>query len=103
LPATLRLTRKSSGHLIELRRGRFDISVDGRNIGSLDSQDVVEAPVKAGHHTLRLEHGRYSSRDQSFDIADGDVIDFRCHGANLWPIWLASFAMPDLGISLKRQ
>lgn len=103
MSATLRLTRKSGGRLIELRRGRFDISVDGRNIGSLDAQDIVEAPVEPGHHTLQVVRGRYHSRDQSFDVADGDVVNFRCHGANLWFIWLASFAVPTLGISLRRE
>jgi hypothetical protein len=103
LSATLRLTRKSSGRLIELRRGRFDISVDGRNIGSLDAKDIVEAPVEPGHHTLQLAHGRYRSRDESFDVADGDVVNFRCHGADLWFIWVASLAVPTLGISLRRE
>jgi hypothetical protein len=103
LSATLRLTRKGSSRLIELRRGRFDISLDGRTIGSLNSQDIVEAPVEPGHHTLRVERGRYKSREQSFDVGDGDVVNFRCHGANLWFIWLASFAVPTLGISLRRE
>lgn len=102
MPATLRLTRKE-GFGIELRRGRFEISVDGRSIGSLDHGDTVEAPVEPGHHTLRIRAGRYSSRDRPFDAADGEVVSFRCHGAMVWPRWAASFVKPDLAISLIRE
>lgn len=106
MSATLRLTRQSGRTFMtmpELRRGQFDISVDGRKIGSLNNRDVVEAPIEPGHHTLRLRRGRYSSLDRSFDVADGDVVNFRCHGANLWPRWLVSFAVPVLAISLTRE
>jgi len=99
--ATLRLTREGFG--IELRRGTFEISVDGQNVGSLQYRDTVEKPVEPGHHILRVRAGRYSSRDHAFDAADGEVIDFRCHGAMVWPRWLASFVVPDLAISLMRQ
>ncbi len=101
MAATLRLTRQGQFGF-ELRRGRFGISVDGRDIGSLDYGDTFEAPVEPGHHTLRIHAGRYSSRDRSFDAADGDAVSFRCHGAMLWPRWAASFVRPDLAISLTR-
>ena len=101
MAATLRLTREGFG--IELRRGRFEIVVDGRGIGSLGYRDTVEAPVEPGRHTLRIQAGRYSSRDHPFDAADGEVVSFRCHGAMVWPRWAASFLKPDLAISLMRE
>jgi hypothetical protein len=96
--ATLRMTRKGFG--IELRRGRFEILVDGSSVGSLSYGDTVQAQVEPGHHTVRISAGRYSSRARSFDAADGGEVSFRCHGANLWPIWAASFVKTDLAISL---
>jgi hypothetical protein len=99
VPATLRLTREGAG--IELRRGRFEIVVDGKSVGSLECHETVELPVEPGHRTLRVRAGRYSSQDHSFDVADGDVVDFRCHGAMLWPRYVASIVKPDLAISLK--
>jgi hypothetical protein len=102
MSATLRLTRKVS-FAIELRRGRFDVSVDGDSIGSIDNDETVEAPLEPGHHTLRVRHGRYSSRELSFDVSDGEVAAFRCHGANLWPIYVASMILPNLAIALKRE
>jgi hypothetical protein len=99
--ATLRLTREGVG--IELRRGLFEISVDGEGVGSIESHETVEMPVEPGHHALRIRAGRYSSRDHSFDVADGDVVNFRCHGAMIWPRYVASILKPDLAISLKRE
>jgi hypothetical protein len=101
LPATLKVTRKAAG--IELRRGRFDISVDGANVGSIEREDTIETPLQPGHHTLLIRAGRYSSRPQPLDAADGETVSFRCHGAEVWPRYVASIVKPDLAISLKRE
>jgi hypothetical protein len=98
---TLRLRREGVG--IELRRGRFEVSVDDKIVGSLERHGGVEASLEPGHHTLRVGAGRYSSRECSFDVADGEVVDFRCHGAMIWPRYVASIVKPDLAISLKRE
>jgi hypothetical protein len=98
--ATLRLTREGFG--TELMRGQFEISVDGKSVGSVKYGETVETPLEPGRHTLRLRAGRYSSRDRSFDATDGEVVSFRCHGAMVWPRYVASLVKPDLGISLKR-
>ncbi len=101
MPATLRLTREGLG--IELRRGTFDIAVDGKSLGSAQRHETVELPVEPGHHTLRIRAGRYSSRKHSFDVGDGETVTFRCHGAMVWPRYVASVFKPDLAISLKRE
>ena len=79
MSATLRVTREV-GFGIELRRGRFEISVDGNSVGSIDNHETVETPLEPGHHTVQIRHGRYSSRELSFEVADGDAVDFRCYG-----------------------
>ncbi|MFZ0380345.1 MAG: hypothetical protein WCD11_10630 [Solirubrobacteraceae bacterium] len=101
MPATLKLTREGFG--MELHRGTFDVLVDGKRVGSIEWRAEMEIPVEPGHHTLQVRKARYSSRDRAFDVADGEAANFRCHGANLWPIWLAAFAVPNLGLSLKRE
>jgi hypothetical protein len=101
MSATLRLTREGAG--IELRRRPFQITVDGNNLGSIQRHETVEKSLEPGHHTLRLQAGRYSSQDHSFDLSDGDVVNFRCHGAMVWPRYVASILKPDLAISLKRE
>lgn len=83
MPATLKLTREGFG--IELRRGQFEILVDGKCVGSLKYHQTFEAQLQLGHHAVRIQAGRYSSRDQSFDAADGETVNFRCHGAMVWP------------------
>ena len=102
MSATLRMTRKIS-FAIELRRGRFQISVDGNDVGSIDNNETVEAPLQPGHHTVQIRHGRYSSRELSFDVADGDGVDFRCYGARIWPLYVASIFVPSLAIALKHE
>ena len=101
MTATLRLTREGAG--IELRRGPFEMTVDGHDVRSINYRETAEAPVEPGHHILRIRAGRYSSRDQPFDARDGEVVSFRCHGAMVWPRWLASFVKPDLAIALRRE
>jgi hypothetical protein len=100
--ATLRVTREASFGF-ELRGGTFDISLDGETVRSIEWGKTVEVPVEPGRHTLRIRKRRYSSLERSFEARDGDTISFRCHGAMLWPRWVSSFAVPSLGISLKRR
>jgi len=88
---------------IELRRGQFEIALDGKAIGTIDNKETVEVSIDPGQHTLRIRHGRYSSRDRAFDVADGEVAEFRCHGVRYWPVWLASFAKSDLAIVLSSE
>jgi hypothetical protein len=101
MSATLRLTREGTG--IELRRGQFEILVDATSVGSIERHQTIDLPVDPGHHILRIRAGRYASLDRSFDVADGEEVDFRCHGAMIWPRYVASIVKPDLAISLKRQ
>jgi hypothetical protein len=99
--ATIKLMREGFG--IELRRGQFEVSVDGQAVGALEPHGSFETPVNPGHHTLRVQRGRYSSPVRDFEAADGDTVLFRCHGANLWPLWVASLVIPSLAISLRRE
>jgi hypothetical protein len=97
----LRLKREGFG--IELRRGRFDVSLDDQSVGSIEWHETLEVPIEPGHHSLRIRAGRYSSHDHQLDAIDGETVNFRCHGAMVWPRYLASIAMPNLAISLRRE
>jgi hypothetical protein len=99
--ATLRLTRE--GAIAELRRAPFEITLDGTAVGSIDRHGTFEAPIEPGHHTLRVRAGRYYSRAESFDVPDGDGVNFRCYGGRIWPIYVISFVVPSLALSLKRE
>ena len=99
---TVILERETTG-VMELRRSRFEIVLDGNPAGSIDRNQTVELPVEPGPHTLQVRTGRYSSHAQSFDAADGTNIHFRCNGAIFWPHYLASLFVPTIGLKLKRQ
>jgi len=88
---------------VEVRRGTYDVVVDGNRAGSVELHSTFEAPVERGRHTLQIRNGRNSSRTASFDVDEGEVITFRCSGKNILPIFLLSFAVPSLAISLRRE
>jgi hypothetical protein len=100
MAATLKLTRKPIG--VEVRRGTFDVLVDGKRVGSVELHDTVEIPVEAGRHTLQVRNGRNSSRTQTFDADEGQVVAFRSSGKRASPIFLLSFVLPSLALSLRR-
>ena len=100
MAATLRLTHKAIG--VEVRRGTYDIVVDGQRAGSVEMNDTIEIPIEPGRHTLQVRNGRNSSRTQTFDAAESQTVAFRCTGKSFLPIFLASFVVPSLAIHLRR-
>ena len=101
MPATVKLTRHLIG--VQIRRGTFDVLLDGKRVGSIGAHDTIETPVGPGRHTLQLRYGRYSSRTAAFDAAEDQVLAFRCGEKRFLPIFLASFIVPSLAIPLKRE
>ncbi len=88
---------------MEVRRGTFDVIVDGKHVASIEMNDTIEMHVEPGRHTLQIRNGRNSSRTMTVDAADGQVVAFRCSGKNILPLFLASFLIPSLAISLRRE
>jgi hypothetical protein len=101
VPATLKLRREAT--IAELHRGTFDVVVDGHGVSSIDMHGTIETPIDPGRHTLRVRDGRYSSRDLTFDVTDGEIATFRCNGARVWPIWLATFILSSRALWLHRD
>ena len=101
MSATLRLTHKTIG--VEVRRGTYDVVIDGEPAGSVELSETVEIPVDPGRHTLQLRNGRNSSRTKSFDIAEGETASFRCGGKSVLPIFLLPFLVPSLALTLRRE
>jgi hypothetical protein len=99
--AILKLTHKAIG--VEVRRGPFDVLVDGKRVGSVDMNDTIETPVEPGYHTVQVRDGRNSSRPEAFDAAEAEVVAFRCTGKRFLPLFLASFVVPSLALKLTRE
>jgi hypothetical protein len=66
MSATLRITRGGLG--VQLRRGTFDIELDGQSVGTLTLDQSTEVPIETGHHTLRMTEGRYSSKERCISL-----------------------------------
>ena len=101
MSATLKLTHKTIG--VEVRRGTYDVVLDGKPAGSLELNDPIEISVEPGHHTLQVRNGRNSSRAETFDVGEGETVAFRCSGKSILPIFLLSFVVPSLALSLHRE
>jgi hypothetical protein len=101
MTATLRLTHKAVG--AEIRRGPYDLAVDGERVGSVEMNGTFETPIEPGRHTLRVSSGRNSSRTKTFDAEEGELVAFRSTGKSILPIFLASFVLPSLALSLRRE
>lgn len=99
--ATLKITHKAIG--AEVRRGTYDIFVDGKRSGSVEMNATTEIPVDSGHHELQIRDGRKLSSIEAFDAVEGDSVAFRCTGKRFLPIFLASFAFPKLALKLVRD
>ena len=101
MSATLTLAHRAIG--AEIRRGTCDVLLDGERVGSVEMNDTYETPIEPGRHSLQVRSGRNSSRTKTFDAANGETIAFRCTGKSILPIFLASFVVPSLALSLKRE
>lgn len=101
MSATLTVTHKAFG--AEVRRGMYDVLLDSARVGSVEMNETFEMQIEPGHHTVQVRSGRNSSRTQSFDAADGDVVAYRCTGKSILPVFLASFFVPSLALSLVRE
>jgi hypothetical protein len=101
MSATLKLTHKAIG--AEVRRDPYHVVVDGERVGSVEMNDTVDIPVEPGRHTLQVRDGRKSSGTETFDVAEGGIVAFRCTGKRFLPIFLASFIFPRLALKLVRD
>jgi hypothetical protein len=101
MSATLTLTHKAIG--AEVRRGAYDVVLDGERVGAVEMNDTFETPIESGRHTLQVRSGRNSSHTKTFDAAEGETVTFRCGGKSILPIFLLSFAVPSLALTLRRQ
>ena len=95
------MTHKAIG--VEVRRGAYDIVVDGKRAGSVQLNDTIEIPVEPGRHALQVRSGRNSSRTQTFEAGERQTVAFRCTGKSFLPIFLASFVFPGLALQVRRE
>ncbi|MGA7911394.1 MAG: hypothetical protein WCC30_07595 [Candidatus Dormiibacterota bacterium] len=101
MSATLKLTHKTIG--VEVRRGAYEAVVDGKQAGTVELNETIDIPVDPGRHTMQVRSGRNSSPTKTFDVAEGEVASFRCSGKSILPIFLLSFVVPSLALSLTRE
>ena len=99
MPATLKLTHKAIG--AEVRRGTYDVVVDGERVGRNEPHDRDTTRAWTSHPAS----SQWTKLEQhsTFDAAEEEIVAFRCTGKRLLPIFLASFAVPGLALKLVRD
>jgi hypothetical protein len=101
MPALLKVSHTAIG--AEVRRGAYEVVVDGKRQGSVAMNGTIEIPVETGDHTLQVREGRNSSSAETFNAAEGEIVAFRCTGKRFLPIFIASFVVPRLALKLVRE
>jgi hypothetical protein len=99
--ATIRLSRAGSLSPL-LGMETYNISVDGRVVGAIAAGETVEVSVTPGRHSLLLQgRGRNRSPLRALEVAEEEVVSYRCHGPWFWPLMVAAQVKPSLWISLR--
>ncbi len=101
MSATLKVTHKTIG--AEVRRAPYDVVIDGELGGSVEMNGTIDVPVEPGRHTLQVREGRKSSSQETFEVAEGETVAYRCTGKRFLPIFLESFIIPRLALKLVRE
>ncbi|MCV2394730.1 hypothetical protein OEB99_10465 [Actinotalea sp. M2MS4P-6] len=99
--ATLTVSHRAVG--AEVRRGPYEIELDGRPAGTVELNQTFETNLDPGRHTLQVRNGRNSSATKTFEIGNDEVAAFRCTGKRFLPLFLASFVIPGLALVLVRD
>ena len=100
MTATLKVVHKAIG--IEVRRGAYDILVDGVSVGNVKMNHTTSVPIDPGRHTLQVRHRRSSSRPVAIQAAESQTLVYRCTGKSFLPVFLLSFVMPSLALQVRR-
>jgi len=102
--AIIRLSRAASASPL-LGMEIYNISVDGRVVGTVASGETVEVSVTPGRHSLLLRgRGRNRSPLRAVELAEDEVVSYRCHGPRYGPPHIvAALIKPDLWITLRRS
>ena len=101
MPATLKLTHKAIG--AEVRRGTYDVVVDGERAGSVEMNHGSRYQSSLDVTPCEFAMDETRAAPQTFDAAEEEIVAFRCTGKRLLPIFLASLAVPRLALKLVRD
>jgi hypothetical protein len=56
----------------------YRVLIDGNVVGGIRRKQTKSFEVRAGHHEIHLEWGKYSSRHLSLDLARGQEVRLVC-------------------------
>ncbi|MBF9068546.1 hypothetical protein [Streptacidiphilus fuscans] len=106
MATTLQLERSMPGATMSVqdRHASWAILLDGQEVGHIASDQVFEAQLSPGSHTLQLTStGKRRSAVRTFSAPDESTVEFRCHSQPIWPLMLMALVLPERWIVLKQR
>ena len=100
MTATLRMTHTAIG--VEVRRGTYEVFIDGHPAGLVEMNASIDFAIDAGRHTVQVRSGRNASRVTPFTVDDGHRVDYRCTGKSFLPVFVASFFVPGWALHIRQ-
>jgi hypothetical protein len=101
MSATLKLTRHLGG--MAYTSQKWPIAIDNKIVESIGQSQTVELRIEPGHRTLRLGSKRHLSPERTFQVADGEVVNFRCRGKYGLGAYIIALIKPDFWIWLNQE
>jgi hypothetical protein len=62
-----------------------------------------ETALEPGSHSLTHPGQPILQSRPLVQVADGEMVNFRCYGTMMWPRYVVSIVKPDLAISRKHE
>ena len=98
---TITIQRKSPD---DVQQRQIIVKVDGENVGELFYGDTISVPVKAGHHSLRVDN-TWNWKTVELEVGAGDHLKFRTKskaGRFTWFL-VSMFGAGPIYVSIERE
>jgi hypothetical protein len=98
---TITIRRKAPD---DVQQRQIIVKVDGESVGELFYGDTISVPVKAGHHSLRVDN-TWNWKTVQLEVAAGDHFKFQTKskaGRFTWFL-VSMFGAGPIYVSIKRE
>ena len=98
---TITIRRKAPD---DVQQRQIIVKVDGESVGELFYGDTISVPVRAGHHSLRVDN-TWNWKTLELEVAEGDHLKFQTKskaGRFTWFL-VSMFGAGPIYVSIERE
>lgn len=98
---TITIRRKSPD---DVQQRQIIVKLDGENVGELFYGDTISIPVRAGHHSLRVDN-TWNWKTLDLDVVAGDHLKFQTKSRTGRFSWflVSLFGAGPIYVSIQRE